>query len=142
MYFWHIASYISICPSCVAMLGWHKPLHTYSKVMRVESDTFCDPFIQKILQNLRLQSIRLLEGWRQQVHFTNFLAEMRFCCFGSPTTFRVANEKKMTNKMYLFWILEAFFFVYILKKNCKKKCYQNSKYINPFCLAFFSHLRL
>ena len=27
---------------------------------------------------------RLLEGWRQPVRFTNFLAEIRFCCFGSP----------------------------------------------------------
>ena len=46
-----------------------------------------------------LCSGRLLEGWRQLVRFTNFLAEMRFCCFGSPTTFIVANVRKMPNWM-------------------------------------------
>ena len=42
---------------------------------------------------------RLLEGWRQPVRFTNFLAEMRSCCFGSPTTFIVENVRKMPNRM-------------------------------------------
>ena len=42
---------------------------------------------------------RLLEGWRQPARFTNFLAEMRFCCFGSSTTFIVANVRKMPNRM-------------------------------------------
>ena len=42
---------------------------------------------------------RLLEGWRQPVRFKNFLAEIRFCCFGSPTTFIVTNIRKMPNWM-------------------------------------------
>ena len=41
----------------------------------------------------------ILEGWRQPVRFTKILAEIRICCCGSPTTFIVANAKKIPNWM-------------------------------------------
>ena len=44
---------------------------------------------------IKITMLILLEGWRQPVRFTIFLAEMRFCCFGSPTTFIVAIVRKM-----------------------------------------------
>ena len=64
-----------------------------------EGDKLGRTSVLDMLPKLSTALGRLLEGWRQPVRFMNFLAETRFCCFGSPTTFIVANLRKLPNWM-------------------------------------------
>ena len=94
--------------------------------------------IKKLLYYINI----VWEGWRQPVRFTKILAKMRICCYGSPTTFVVENVRKcqteaQTEWVNIFWTLVAFFFcLQNFFETNKKNSYQNSKYINIFCLGF------
>jgi hypothetical protein len=71
-------------------------MHIIHMVLLIKKKSRVCDFVK---QNSSHQLGLLEEGWRQPVRFTNFLAEMRFCCFGSLTTFIVANVRKMPNWM-------------------------------------------
>ena len=90
----------------------------------------CNTLVQEdaIYNDLHHNGPKLLEGWRQPIHFSNFLAEMRFCCFGSPTTLIVANVRKMPLWMgkYILNSGSIFLFTKFFQNVNKEKCFQNS----------------